>query len=459
MSFGLGGFCYRQHLSLPRASPRGRNAGAPPPVPGLPGATDKTGAIHTATASELAAVSQDRVLADLQKRLRRPNLFRCYLWLAGTSVLLALAAFGQLAGAITLTVLIAPGVGVYRLDRRWRLAQLSYDLEDQEIAARLSMASRAGEALASAARLWHVHHAVQTSDWKRNAGANTLIQRTRTHARPGSLPGIELDIEPWSVPVGPQRLLLLPDQLLIWDGRTLAGVPYEHLRAEASATRFIEEESVPSDTRILDTTWRYVNKHGGPDRRFSDNRELPVVEYGGLQLSTGSGLRIFLNCSTVLPAVQAAAALEELSARARIVREPARASRASPTSASSCASPASVGNDQSRPERPWVPALMLVARHLVGVDRRIGTDEVAFMFEVHRELTGSTMEATIFSGWFRGLPTDRSTLAEALGALSQASPEVRCWVVDCFARLSHADGGQTPKEVERLAELQAAIEA
>ena len=70
-------------------------------------------------------------------------------------------------------------------------------------------------------------------------------------------------------------LYLLPDRVLVRDGNHYASVTYSELGAEESQQRFIEDGPVPSDSRVLGHTWQYVNKSGGPDRRFNNNRQLP----------------------------------------------------------------------------------------------------------------------------------------------------------------------------------------
>ncbi|WP_462388382.1 hypothetical protein [Acidovorax sp. Q11] len=57
--------------------------------------------------------------------------------------------------------------------------------------------------------------------------------------------------------------------------------------------RFIEDGSPPRDAQVIDRTWRYVNKKGGPDKRFKNNRELPVCLYDELQLSSSTGLNAY----------------------------------------------------------------------------------------------------------------------------------------------------------------------
>lgn len=54
--------------------------------------------------------------------------------------------------------------------------------------------------------------------------------------------------------------------------------------------RFLEEQKIPSDTKIVDKTWAKVNKNGTPDKWFTDNYEIPIVSYGGLDIKSKSGL-------------------------------------------------------------------------------------------------------------------------------------------------------------------------
>jgi hypothetical protein len=42
---------------------------------------------------------------------------------------------------------------------------------------------------------------------------------------------------------------------------------------------------------MVGNTWRYVNKSGGPDRRFSNNSQIPICLYESMLLTSGSGLR------------------------------------------------------------------------------------------------------------------------------------------------------------------------
>jgi hypothetical protein len=54
--------------------------------------------------------------------------------------------------------------------------------------------------------------------------------------------------------------------------------------------RFIEAEQLPADTRTVGRAWAKSNKDGSPDRRFRDNRQIPIVLYGCLTFTSPTGL-------------------------------------------------------------------------------------------------------------------------------------------------------------------------
>jgi hypothetical protein len=86
-------------------------------------------------------------------------------------------------------------------------------------------------------------------------------------------------------------LYFLPDRVLVWEKGGVGVVGYDQLDLSLGEERFIEDGGVPNDTRVVDRTWRYVNKKGGPDKRFKDNREIPIVLYESILFASRTGLR------------------------------------------------------------------------------------------------------------------------------------------------------------------------
>jgi hypothetical protein len=66
---------------------------------------------------------------------------------------------------------------------------------------------------------------------------------------------------------------------------------------DAHPIRFVEDGRVPSDAKIVGHTWRHPNKNGGPDRRFTNNVQLPVCAYEEMLFSSKSGLNELVQVS------------------------------------------------------------------------------------------------------------------------------------------------------------------
>ena len=81
--------------------------------------------------------------------------------------------------------------------------------------------------------------------------------------------------------------------------KDFAIIDYTEIDIDLKIQRFIEEEKVPSDTKIIDQTWHKVNKDGTPDRRFANNYQIPIVEYGELYFKSTTGLNEVYSFSNV----------------------------------------------------------------------------------------------------------------------------------------------------------------
>jgi hypothetical protein len=154
------------------------------------------------------------------------------------------------------------------------------------------------DSLASCSRIWTLNTRTASHDSKRNAGAGQLI--TRNSAGVGVFPpdGFKSALALSSIKANDMLLHFLPDQVLLFSNGRYAAIRYDDLNVDAMCTRFIETDSVPLDSKQVDTTWRFVNKNGGPDRRFNNNAQIPVLQYGEITLQTASGLQIILQTSS-----------------------------------------------------------------------------------------------------------------------------------------------------------------
>lgn len=79
--------------------------------------------------------------------------------------------------------------------------------------------------------------------------------------------------------------------LYIVTAESFALLEYKEVQLTFCRTNFIEDELIPPDARVVSSTWAKTNKDGSPDKRFNDNYQIPVVEYGQLLIDSTSGMR------------------------------------------------------------------------------------------------------------------------------------------------------------------------
>jgi hypothetical protein len=180
---------------------------------------------------------------------------------------------------------------------------LFYELDDTELA-RYRAIQQALVHLSESRQIWRIVNQVETHRQKYNAGASSLIQRTAVAVGAKDIPKVKTNLPVSALNLGAFVMYFLPDMILYQQGSDFASISYDNFDVKHTTTRFIEDEAVPQDATVVDTTWKYVNKNGGPDRRFNNNRKLPVCQYGVVYLTCKTGLNIHLNTSSVQKAEQ-----------------------------------------------------------------------------------------------------------------------------------------------------------
>lgn len=258
--------------------------------------------VTDSTAEQLRPLQIEAVLAELQRRQARTSWFKLFVWAAVIfSVFVCFGSFG--AGVNAALFFAVPGFFISRWDRARRAIRLYYDLDSPELVARFSHVNAVGQWLGWSKATW-------------SASDMQSAQRRFVPAIRGSVAGIELNIEPWSISLGTRLIVPLPDHLVILEKRRLFAVPYERLDATSASIQVIENGTAPSDGQKIATTWRHARRDGGPDLRFSNNPSSTVMRYGTLELSTADGPLCSLVVSNAAAAEGAAHALRALSGRA-----------------------------------------------------------------------------------------------------------------------------------------------
>jgi hypothetical protein len=193
-------------------------------------------------------------------------------------------------------LLLLSGLGVHRNNRRKRQTYLVYELDETSRRA-CEAAGMAVGCLAACRAVWRLESRSATADWKRNAGAQYLVKRHMIGAGACAPPRVKVNVAVPSLDLGQSQLYFLPDTILYRDRGGYGSIRYPDFHVSPGQTTFIETGAVPSDSVALSYTWRYVNKDGGPDRRFNNNVRIPVLQLGTLTLTSSTGLNLNLNTS------------------------------------------------------------------------------------------------------------------------------------------------------------------
>jgi len=146
-------------------------------------------------------------------------------------------------------------------------------------------------------KIWRIETQQATDDWKRNSGASNLVNRKIFQILKELPHFFDSNIIPHGFKIDNKQYYFFPDRILIYQGKEVGMTFYSELYIDSNITRFIEDEGVPEDSEVVDHNWKYMNKNGGPDRRFNNNHQIPVVLYSEINLHTKSGINLKFQAS------------------------------------------------------------------------------------------------------------------------------------------------------------------
>ncbi len=268
-----------------------------------------------ATALQMSSSSSSELLAQINAAERRIALAPV-LAILGLVVALAVLGRSAISGGIVLLVTGAGALWLHQWDGARRSVVVFYDVNDQVAGQYQSLNDRFGRAM-SCHKVWHVvaSGAVRTTyQHKVNAGASSIVKRVPISLSTRGPKVLKTNISVPSVESKARSVYLLPDRILVKDGKSYAEVAYGEAQVGSRPERFIESGPVPRDSRQVSTTWTYVNVKGGPDRRFKNNRQIPVLLYGDVVITAPNGLMLIWQFSNPEGASEMAAGIAAMRA-------------------------------------------------------------------------------------------------------------------------------------------------
>ncbi len=291
---GFGGFYYRQRIDQPP-----ERHSSPQQPPGNPDYTFSVPTTYftSADVSRLSDSTQEGFVNQLSEVTRAGALP----WVVAAIGLIAVSVAAQIDATYAMATAvpaIAAAVWALARDNKRRRFLLVYDLDEGSRSWADAIYSAVGR-LANSGFLQGVDSESTHGDWKRNAGTTTSVATSSFRIISGPPPHVASNIDLEGFAAQGKELYFLPDRVLIRQGSSYAALEYSSISGAVSVGRFVLDRDAPPGARVLGWTWRYVRRNGGPDRRFANNVQLPIIQVAYLDVTSATGLHIRVITSDV----------------------------------------------------------------------------------------------------------------------------------------------------------------
>src|SRR5437868_3375589 len=306
---GRGGLYYQRYFRTAQETSR---PASPIVEPAL---ASPAAQIVTADVSQLKDSTAETLLQELTEKHNQPRMAPIFAFAFVIATVLMLSVHLSIW-----IMLLFAGLFIYahaelvRSDQEKKVTVLNYGL-DNEAKSRYVGFLKVLQSFADSARMWRVDSEEFSRDVKYTAGAKRLMNRRPISLRLAAPEYVETNLAVWKLALGTQDLYFFPDRVLVYDGSRVGAVSYNNLTIGLDQVRFFESDGVPSDSQVLGHTWQYVNKKGGPDRRFAHNPEIPIVQYAELWIHSSSGMNFVMQCSSPAKAAEFQAGVEVYAAK------------------------------------------------------------------------------------------------------------------------------------------------
>lgn len=242
-----------------------------------------------ASAANLVGTTPNTIVDEINSKRRKGKLLPVAVVLSLILLLIGVAVnmpnwaivFGSM---LLLTVILA----VHNREEKAKSTVLFYELS-QDMMGIYTQFFTTSNSLSKCLAVWNLVSTGKPVDPKYNAGANSRFGRTKTSVRKSAPPYIQTNVEVFCLDHAGKSIYFFPDQILVFNENNVSSLPYSALKIEKATINFVETDIVPNDAKIVGKTWSYVNKSGGPDKRFKDNQELPLCQYEILRMNNAVG--------------------------------------------------------------------------------------------------------------------------------------------------------------------------
>lgn len=173
-------------------------------------------------------------------------------------------------------VIVAIAGAIMYFYKKTSPVEIEYDFEDGA-SGEYDLTNKLLAGILESDKVWLVDGLLADDD------RNTITARKELEIKEGLVGDLSTNVKVYSLVAGDLTLSFLPDALLINKNGVNKAIDYKDLQVDLRSENFLEEEKV-RDATLIDKTYLHTNKDGSPDKRYKDNPEVNLVEYGVLEM-------------------------------------------------------------------------------------------------------------------------------------------------------------------------------
>lgn len=177
---------------------------------------------------------------------------------------------------------------VHLRDISAKTAVLFFDL-DEKAAERFEKLCDEIRRISTVKKLQSIKATAQYLDTRYTGGAGQGVTLVAGSVTFGDMPGVSANVSIPQISSDTTTIAFCPDRILLFQKSRVGAVEYKNVILEVADTKFHEDGPVPGDATVIGHTWQYVNNNGTPDRRFKDNKQIPICMYSALHIGAKQG--------------------------------------------------------------------------------------------------------------------------------------------------------------------------
>ena len=163
---------------------------------------------------------------------------------------------------------------------------------DADCSAAHQKVQSAFDALTRCSCIWDITSGSDIDRVKSRSAASMSVERSITKCLRKDLPGITSPETPLVfLNRNGADIYMYSGFFVMFESPSRMGIlDITELEVEYEAARFVETDAIPPDSMKVGEVWEKSNKDGSRDKRYAENRQFPVIEYGEITFRSGSGI-------------------------------------------------------------------------------------------------------------------------------------------------------------------------